>query len=286
MYRQLVKERGKRFLPELSRSLNNTGLILRDLGYLPQAVREVREAVRICRRLEKKQPGAYRPEFAASLNNLGSLLRRCGRLKEALKISRESVSLGKDSDLPGLSLLAHALMNLGNLLGDTGSVEEALQAFERSAALLRQGIATGVAPASPPDLATVLNNLALAHFTLGQAIEALDCLAEAVKLWQELIPDHPVVAIPGLAMTCMNRGVILAETGFLPEAEAAARKAVELYRHLDQERPQMFSNDLAMSLDNLREILDLQARSPANAPPEPAKRTVPATREHQISPEA
>ena len=80
-------------LPDLARSLNNTGVMLANLGPWEEALMASQEAVTILRQLAAAWPDAFLPDLADSLSNLGGRLSDLNRRKQALAASQEAVEI-------------------------------------------------------------------------------------------------------------------------------------------------------------------------------------------------
>ena len=106
-------------------------------------------------------------------------------------------------------------------------------------------------PASIPDLATWLNNLANRLSDVGQRQEALEVAREAVTHYRQLAQDNPAAYLPGLARSLNNLANLLSDVGQRQEALEIAREAVTHYRQLAQDDPATYLPDLAVSLNNL-----------------------------------
>ena len=106
-------------------------------------------------------------------------------------------------------------------------------------------------PASSPDLATWLNNLANRLSDVGQRQEALQVAREAVTHYRELAQDDPAAYLPGLARALNSLANFLSDVGQRQEALQVAREAVTHVRELAQDDPDTYLLGLAVSLNNL-----------------------------------
>jgi len=89
--RRLAQTRPDAFLPDLARSLNNTGAMLSDLGRDEEALGASQEAVAIRRRLAETRPDTFLPGLATSLGALGQILASTGRHQDALAVRFEGL---------------------------------------------------------------------------------------------------------------------------------------------------------------------------------------------------
>ena len=106
-------------------------------------------------------------------------------------------------------------------------------------------------PASIPDLATWLNNLANRLSDVGQRQEALQVAREAVTHYRELAQDNPAAYLLGLARSLNSLANFLSDVGQRQEALQVAREAVTHVRELGQNDPHTYLLGLAVSLNNL-----------------------------------
>jgi Flp pilus assembly protein TadD len=181
LYRAAVRE-----APDSPDAHDNLGVVLRESGDLPEAVREHRQAV------------ALKPDHGGARNNLGSALLESGDLNGALTEYREAVRLVPD--------FALARNNLGVALQQAGNLKDAEQEYRQALRL-------------QPDMALAHNNLgeimlarnrldsallefrhataakpdyALAHYNLGLAYQRLGRMSEAEQAWRtalRIMPD-------------------------------------------------------------------------------------------------
>ena len=140
--------------PADARARHALGLAYLGAGRLPEAIAQLREALRL-------EPGLIEAH-----NNLGHALQLGGRLFDALVEFREAARLAPGSDVVRL--------NLANALQDVGEVAESTAEYTASLA---------INPSS-----------ADAHNGLGTALAALGRFGEAEQQFQEALklrPDHP-----------------------------------------------------------------------------------------------
>ncbi|MGW7210031.1 tetratricopeptide repeat protein [Streptomyces sp. NPDC054837] len=102
-----------------------------------------------------------------------------------------------------------------------------------------------------PNLAGILNNLAVWLGALGQWEEGLAAATEAADLYRELAQQHPDAFRPNLALSLSNLAVDLGDAGLREAALDTATEATDLYRELAQQHPDAFRPDFARSLTNL-----------------------------------
>jgi tetratricopeptide (TPR) repeat protein len=234
--------------PNHARAHNNLGDVLLQQGHLDEAVAEFQRVVQI------------QPDFADAHHNLGVIMLQRGRADEAAVHFLKAVELRPDD--------AEAHNNLGFCLMQSGQVDESIGHFQRA-----QEIRPGFAEAH--------NNLGFVLLQKGRVPEALTHLETAAKLQ----PDN-ALTLSGLAWvlaTCPDAAVrngaravelaeqanqqtggqdpmilralaaAYAETGRFSDAQAAARRALQLAE----------AGSNAMLSDMLRlEMKSYQAGSP------------------------
>ena len=140
--------------PADARARHALGLAYLGAGQLPEAIAQLREALKL-------EPGLLEAH-----NNLGHALQLGGRPFDALVEFREAVRLAPGNDVVRL--------NLANTLQDVGEVAESIAEYNASLAL-------------NPLSADAHNGLGTALAALGRFTEAEQQFQEALKLR----PDHP-----------------------------------------------------------------------------------------------
>ncbi|MBW2644877.1 MAG: tetratricopeptide repeat protein [Deltaproteobacteria bacterium] len=234
--------------------LNNLSNHLRDAGDNTGALKAIREAVEVYRRLSKTNPVRYEPNLAIARNNLSNHLRDVGDNTGALKAIREAVEvyrrLSKTNPAryePGLSM---GLNNLSTHLSDTGDNAGALDAVREAVKVCRR-----LSEANPalhePNLAIGLNNLSNRLRDVGDYAGALKAIREAVEVYRHLSEANPALHEPNLAIVLDNLSTHLSDTGDNAGALDAVREAVEVYRRLSEANPVRYEPNLAMGLNNL-----------------------------------
>ncbi len=143
--------------PNVARAHENLGLVLAGEGREPDAIMELRTALRL------------RPDYPEGENNLGEELAKTGALDEAAQYFAKAVQGFKRPQQQAM-----ANFNLGNTLGLQGKFPDALAAYTRSAEL-------------QPDFAP-------AQHLRGYVLDKLNRDTEAVAAYQsalKLQPDFP-----------------------------------------------------------------------------------------------
>ena len=127
---------------------------------------------------------------------------------------------------------------------------EHLDSFVAEVDKRRQVAAIG-GESSSPNLARALNNLAVKQSQLGQRLQALASIQEAVTIYRELARSQPDALLPDLATSLNNLGLSQSNLGQRAEALASIEQAVTILRDLARSQPDAFLPHLAMSLNNL-----------------------------------
>jgi tetratricopeptide (TPR) repeat protein/CHAT domain-containing protein len=235
--------------PLLAQSLNNRGLLLKEVGQHGEARPLLDEALAIQRKVLPR----LHPELAATLNNLGLLLMEMGRHGEARPLLEEALAIRRKALPPLHPLLAQSLNNLGVLLTDMGKQAEARLLYKEAVAIQRK-----VLPPLHPALAGSLINLGLVLKDMGKPAEARPLLEEALAIYRKALPPHH----PYLANCLGSLGLVLKAMGKPAEARPLLEEAVGISRKtLPPLHPQ-----LALDLNNLGGLL-LEMGQPAEARP-------------------
>jgi tetratricopeptide (TPR) repeat protein len=101
-----------------------------------------------------------------------------------------------------------------------------------------------------------LNNQATMQSAMGQRVEALASIAEAVRHYRALAEANPDAFLPDLAGSLNNQANRQSEMGQRVEALASIAEAVRHYRALAEANPDAFLPDLASSLSVLGDCLE------------------------------
>jgi hypothetical protein len=188
------------------------GIVLRDTGDVQAAVRELRAALRLARRLGS-------PDREADvLGSLGLTLVQAGRTPAGLAALDEAIRLSSG-------------VLLGRVLHRRGVVYSVLGSYQAALADLQQAIAVLEPAGDVLWAARALNSRGLVYLSLGSPQRADSDFAAAELLFaqtsQELEPVH----------TVLNRGVAAYQAGDLPAALAFADEAAARYRPLHVPTP-------------------------------------------------
>ena len=123
IYRQLAEKNPDAFLSDVAMTLNNLGILHKDIQHYQEAEQEYQQALRIYRQLAEKNPDAFLSDVAMTLNNLGVLHADIQHYQEAeqeyieaLKIYRQLAVRNPDAFL---SYVTMTLYNLGLMYENT-----------------------------------------------------------------------------------------------------------------------------------------------------------------------
>lgn len=263
VYRTLIETKPDSFMELLAGSLDNLGNRLNRLGRGEDALAASHEAVQIYRTLAKQAPEDISADYAMTLGNFANRLIRLDRHPEALPVYQEAIStyralasIRADMVLPDL---ARNLSNFGACLSQLGRGEEALPVCKEAVSIHRQ--LAEKHPEAFPDVAGSLGNLAriLAH--LGRHEEALVATQESVDILRSYSKDELGAFLMGqLAQSLRNLSIDLFNLGRREEALTALEEAVAIYRELATDQADAFLPDLATSLSDNSDLLDVQGR--------------------------
>ncbi|MBT8403025.1 MAG: serine/threonine-protein kinase, partial [Gemmatimonadetes bacterium] len=123
--------------------------------------------------------GSDHPDVARSQGLLGWIERERGDRPAAEELLRAAVAAARGSDDPAAAGLAKSLNDLGVTLGDLGRHGEAVEVFQEALSLREVGTATSNAGGRGIGITT--NNLANAHWALGEQDEAVRLMERSVE---------------------------------------------------------------------------------------------------------
>lgn len=200
--------------------------ILRDLGEAHEALPLCKDSLRILQ--ENTRPPNR--DIATSLGHLGSTYLALGKMEEAAKFYRESLEMKEalyEHDHPEI---ASALGLLASAYQEDGKSEQARQLYERSMEIKRRWYEDG-----HPYIA--LSKVGLARALIDQDPEkALNYAKEAVAVFE----GHYREGHEYLSRALYTQSLVLLKLGFLPHAEEACRRAIEIDNKLfPKEHPKL-----------------------------------------------
>ncbi len=259
-FKEFVRRRGgdPTLRGQLAEAHHVLGLILIEIGDLPEASRELKRALPIRRELGEG-PAAetrHRTALGVILADLGNLYARTGRPAEAKAALEKAVALFQDlaraqpSAAEYRGLLAGAHNSLGLLLAEEGQVEQARAAFAKALRLRRRRLREEPGAVARRSLADALNSLA-ALDVKTRPPQAVFAYQEARALMRNAVAERPADPLyrRELAVIHQNLGRAYHAAGQTGEAEAAYREALAIRRPLAADHPAVadYRADLAHS---------------------------------------
>ncbi|WP_146073648.1 hypothetical protein [Amycolatopsis sp. CA-126428] len=251
-YRRLVKREPVEFEPLLAVELCRLAYRTKLLGDLKKALRLVRAAVALSRRLAEASD-QHITTLADALHVASDCRAAAGDPHGALREARECVALRRAAvvaesarELPSLG---KDLIGLGIRLYDVGLHHEGLCVSEETVALYR-ALAADDGGGDPMRLAWALTNLAISLLEMRRPAEALVAARSAIRTW-ETAPFDPDAEL--CRSNLANSYFVVATTvrqAAHPTSEAIipANRALALRRELMTRNPDRHAPDLARDL--------------------------------------
>ncbi len=215
-------------------TLNNIGLVYRNLGRLQEALDHYREALAISREVGDRQGESF------ALNNLGAVYRVLGQPKEALKHFEQAFDILRD--LGDRQSEGGTLNHIGIAYQALGRLQEALDHYREALAISRE-----VGDRAGEGLA--LQNIGTTYATLGRLQEALDHYREALAISRE-VGDRQLEG-----STLHTIGVIYESLGKHQEALSYYEQARDILREVEDRRGE------GAALGNIGRIYQLLGQS-------------------------
>lgn len=230
---------------------NNEKLYLNDLIGLARAIPEQTQiladlAVDVWtnltatyQKIAEVEPVKYLPIGADSLTNLANSLGKVGRHDQAIAAYSESLEIWRTLSQKGLANTANAesvaasLHGLAAHLVEVGRPIEALPMRRESVRMYRR--LCGTDDRFRPDLAMVLNSLAINLGTLNHDEEAIDAAREAVEIYQSISEVDTANSHPRLVSALHTLAARLNEIGEHDEALDISVQAVHVVEFLTRE---------------------------------------------------
>lgn len=202
--------------PRTFESLFALGTHLWRRGDLEEALEIRRELVLMTAPRAEEDPGVH----AESLSNLANTLADLGRFEEAVPYYQEAVATGRTLPAEEAEDLARFLNNYGTVLMDLERDAEAEALFREVLAIRETTIGRGSV-----NYTGTLANLAASMDARPETLEESVALFEQVLVYADSLwgPDHPRT---GDQLSSYFRPLL--NLGRLDEAEAAARRALEI----------------------------------------------------------
>jgi tetratricopeptide (TPR) repeat protein len=206
---------------ELALSHYNLGVLLKDLGKLPEAESAFRQALHLQEQLAADFPTVprYRQVLASCHHNLGTLLAGRGKHAQAEAAFRQALAIEEKlaADFPAVpeyrQRLAHSCTNYGTFLYSQKRAQDCLEWFARAIPLLQADPATN-APSLRDRM--LLRN---AHANRARALTDLRRYPQAVQDWDRAIELDQGPLRPAMRL---QRALALAHAGDHAKAAAEA----------------------------------------------------------------
>jgi CHAT domain-containing protein/uncharacterized protein HemY len=252
--------------PDLSKSFNNLGVLLRARGEYERAQAYLEQALAMRQKLypaSKHRTG--HPDLALSLNGLGVLLHARGEYGRAQPYLEQALAMYQQlypaSTYPnGHSHLATCLSNLGLLLDARGEYGRAQQYYEQALAMQQRLYPASTYPDGHPDLALSFNNLGFLLVEREEYGRAQPYCEQALAMRQKLYPVNKYPAgHPDLATSFNSLGLLLQAQGEYGRAQAYLEQALATRQRLYPASTYPYGHPhLALSLNNLGGLVQVR----------------------------
>jgi tetratricopeptide (TPR) repeat protein/nucleoside phosphorylase len=227
--------------PNVASTVNNLGILLRDMGDLESAKAQFERAITI----DEKAYGPNHPNVARDVNNLGLVLHDLRDLEEAKAHFERALAIWEKVHGPNHPHVAAAVNNLGSVLQNMGNLPGAKAHYER--ALSIDETAYGQ---NHPQVAIRVNNLGTVVRELGDLPGAMAHYKRALAIDEKAYgPNHPRVATD-----LNNLGAVLWDLRDLPGAKAHVERALAI----DEAAYGPNHPQVAIRLNNLGGLLEAQ----------------------------
>ena len=184
----------------------------------------------------------------------GTFFMKCGMqqragdyYQRALAVAREHAAQEPQTCEP---MLAYLLNNVALLQAEQGATVQAEELFKEALAIyekLRQ---------DEPQVydnysAAAINNLAVLYSDMPDALSKCEPLfMQALDIYWSQAQDDPAGFMPHVAKELSNLGLLYDNSGLLDDSEKAYNDALEIYRRLAASQPELYSRDVAATLNN------------------------------------
>ncbi|MFO7924873.1 MAG: CHAT domain-containing tetratricopeptide repeat protein [Bacteroidales bacterium] len=163
--------------------------------------------------IKKQESGPLSIDMATTYSNLGAVSRRLNRSDEAMKYYDTAGYIFIDHYGPDHSLLGAVYQNQGNLLREQRDINSAISYYNNALRIFQKNESTGW-------IATLYNNIGIAHWMLGDYEEAKEYYFLSMDLWEKIDPF-------GVARTAGNLALCYRETGEIELADKHYRLTID-----------------------------------------------------------
>lgn len=206
--------------PEVSRALNNLGVLYMELGRYAEAELPLRRALA----MREIEFGSNHPMFARTLQNLALVYMELGRYAESESLHLRALAICEGACAPNDPDALFGQTGLGVLYRMTGRYAEAEPLLARVLALREATLGS-----AHPDVAMSLMHLADVYAGSGRGEEAEHLYLRALEIWEKALgTDHPDIAegLKGLAAVYRDRGDVAKSRTLLARALAIREKSL------------------------------------------------------------
>jgi len=266
----IYEKEPKKYELELAHAQVELGKYLTERGMLQESV----DVFRIGIPGLKKHLTDRDRNLQSAVHNYGYALVAAGNLEDGEKAVREALEMCEKQFGPDHVAVAYELNTLANTLQRMGRSEEAVALHERTLAIRRKRLSP-----DHPSVLTSMANVASTYIALGRQKEAIPLLREAVDRQKAVLGESNPKTLTAMS----NLAFALEDLKQYDEAEATARRVVEVRRRANFEDPESWSqiNNLATMLvsrgkaaEAKRLYAELFAAADGKLPPEHYARAI------------
>ena len=139
---------------------------------------------------------------------------------------------------------------IGSLLSEEEDFYEAVESYQKALKLYR-ALALKQPDTFLPDVAMVLNNIGLVHFSQKDLGTAKTFYQESLDIMMQVAKKSPEIAVVHYAGLLVNMGMLEKEQQEHTSALVKFEKALVVFRRCEQEVPNAFLTSIALTLNNI-----------------------------------
>mgnify|MGYP001048328494 FL=1 len=212
IYRQIHK--GKNH-PDITKSLNNVGIVYKELGQYEDALTYLKQALEMVQVLYS----GNHSEAANFLNNIGMVYYESNQPQEALRYFQQAFEMGKALYVGNHVNIARFLNNLGIAYRGLGQYEDALTYLKQALEMV-QALYSG----NHSEAANFLNNIGMVYYESKQPQEALRYFQQAFEMGKALYVGNHV----NIARFLNNLGIAYRGLGQYEDALTYLKQALRM----------------------------------------------------------